>query len=747
MCAAQASSAQRPALAGLFLFGAFSSAAQLLLMRQLMIIAHGEELIIGAFLGCYLLWAAAGSWAGARYLVKSRAPRISLAVLMLTAGVGLVLTLAAVGQVNTLLGRPPVEQLPPGRLLAFIAPIMAPFCLAVGATFPLAVSALARGTGLKQPVGRVFGWEALGSGPGTLAIYLLLFPSWQPMNLAFLLGGLSALAAWLMAASPGGESARRWVRAAALLTLLLMVAAASSERLHQAYKQAQWQGSHFIAGRASREGYMEAVGLQGQVSVYLNGNLAATSGGQGGARRLTAIARLQRPSARRLLLLGASLGGHLSQLRDLGTLRCDSVGSEADLRAFALAHMGARLRATAAPCRHLDQEIRAFVRGAAERYDLILLGVPLPSTVAANRFYTAEFYRELRLLLAPGGVVLLEVESSPRFISPPHLRLLATLRRTLATAFPSVTLLPGNQCILLASDDPAFKLNEGDPSTPAQALHYRRLFGQDNALTRDRLEEIVSAAPAGPINRDLKPVGYLQHLAQTLHEHQSPLAGPVERLIALRGELLFAIPLLLGLLLLLRRESHRSRRLLAGTAAALAGVSGTSSLLILMYAVQLTAGDLFHQLGLLTTTFMLGAALGSLLVSRLGSRGEVLSARLFLGASLGLTLLPLLILALLLLGPVPAPVLALAALLSGGAPGVLFPRAAALWAGGARAHSAGRIYALDLVGASLGAALIGPLLLATVGAGGACAWLAALNLACLLAALRQLAAVARGRAA
>ena len=48
---------------------------------------------------------------------------------------------------------------------------------------------------------------------------------------------------------------------------------------------------------------------------------------------------------------------------------------------------------------------RLHVKRSREQYDVVIVDVPDPSTSQINRFYTREFFAEVRRMLVPGGVV------------------------------------------------------------------------------------------------------------------------------------------------------------------------------------------------------------------------------------------------------------------------------------------------------------------------------------------------------
>jgi spermidine synthase len=62
----------------------------------------------------------------------------------------------------------------------------------------------------------------------------------------------------------------------------------------------------------------------------------------------------------------------------------------------------------------INVDAEKFVRSAGQRYHIVLIDLPDPSTVELNKLYTKGFYSRVQQLLAPGGVVAVQ-STSPFF--------------------------------------------------------------------------------------------------------------------------------------------------------------------------------------------------------------------------------------------------------------------------------------------------------------------------------------------
>ncbi|GAI05194.1 unnamed protein product, partial [marine sediment metagenome] len=65
----------------------------------------------------------------------------------------------------------------------------------------------------------------------------------------------------------------------------------------------------------------------------------------------------------------------------------------------------------------INEDGRYFVKNTENRYDVVIINLPNPYTAQINRFYTEEFFKEVRKILAEGAIVGFSVTSSENYLS------------------------------------------------------------------------------------------------------------------------------------------------------------------------------------------------------------------------------------------------------------------------------------------------------------------------------------------
>ncbi len=354
---------------------------------------------------------------------------------------------------------------------------------------------------------------------------------------------------------------------------------------------------------------------------------------------------------------------------------------------------------------------RRFVKETPSRYDVVILGAEDPSTSQLNRFYTREFFAEVRRILVPGGVFSFSLGEYEGYLGEPMGRLLAVAHRTLKEVFSHVLIVPGGKVFFLGSDG---ELTAEIASRMEKAGIAARLVRGSylaSILAPDRLAEIRRAlAEDAPINEDFNPLLYYLHLRHWMSQFKV-------RFGLLEGTLLA--------MLLLYVARLRPTSLAIFTA----GFAASTLEVVLLLGFQALCGNVYQQIGLIVTMFMVGLGLGAFAAARMSPR----FARRRLAWLQGMlaacaVCLPATLLGLGRLGGTAAAaaaqvVVPLLTLPIATVVGMSFPLAAHRDFRGA-AVTAAKLYTADYVGAALGALLASTWLIPLIGVTAVC-WLVA----------------------
>ena len=744
------------ARAVLILVGFTAAIAQIVLLRELMVVFYGNESSLGLMLASWFFWTAAGSSVAGRPAARARQPLRWMAAIQVSIAIILPCTVLAVRAAKSVLQTVPGEVLGPGPMLLTSFITLAPFSMLSGALFTAGskVYRAAANAPAGAAGGSVYLWEAVGSSGGGALAGVLLIGYLSSLDIAWLLAVVN------LAAALGITMEDRPRRRAAIGGLLGAAAALTlfgwPRNLESISQRHIWRGLNLIATRNSVYGSLAVVGTEGSRSVYENGVVLFNVPDPPAAEEAVHYALLEHPAPRRLLLIGGGLNGSIEQALRHPTLeRVDYVELDPAILDLAREYFPAEWRALRADTRvhtHVTDG-RLFLKTTASTFDVVIVNLPEPQNAQINRFYTVEFFREALRRLTPGGVLSFQLKSSENYISPELGQFLRSIRNSLREVFPAVTAIPGETVHFFAARR-AGALASGADELLARlrARHLGTSYVSEYfipfRMSPDRMLDLeLQLRPrepgraATPLNRDFAPVAYYFDVALWSSQFSQGYRRVFRAMAGVSfGQLAGAVGASLALVLVggriwRRRRAAGDRRspvvakragaqFAAGWATAATGFTMIGLEMLLLLAFQAMHGYVYQQLALLVAAFMAGIGLGSwLAVRRAEQRGmRVLAITQLLAAAAPPALCAIFV-AIGRIGSAVAtsqiafPTLALLCGLLGGyefslASRIFFDGADA---GTSAAHRAGTLYALDLAGSCLGAILFGAWLVPVFG--------------------------------
>ena len=686
------------------LLGFSSSVAQILVMRSLVAALYGNEFVFVLVLVGWLVGIASGSLVFGRLRRNALAGDRAAVGLLILAGALLPLTILAARFIRSIMGVSPgmLMDILPAAGTAFS--IVLPLSFVYGALFPMLAGWRSPGTAAGE-VTRVYALESLGFVAGGILMTFLLLPFWGALQIALILLCVHVFVA-------GKVSSRPWSTTAIAGLLCAVLFANGFVRWLDLKSQAvQWQGYKLLENRETIYGNLQLVQKGNAKSLFENGLHVATTDDAMSSEENIHYALLAHPAPRRLLLIGGGLAGGLNEALKHPGLSVDYVELDPAAIDVVRRNVPEAGRTMSNPrVRVIIADGRRFIKQAGPLYDVIIVNLSDPLTLLVNRYYTVEFFREASRRLSSNGILALSVTSSENYLNKEGKFFLRTLRTTLGEVFAEVRSIPGDRHIFLASPtrgsvsiEPTVlsgRLKERNISTQFVREYYfnfRLEPARVSAVERDLLG-------AAPVNSDTQPVAFLEALVFWSTNFRSSFSALADTFRE-KGWLLVILPVAVAVVAAL---GHR-RRLIAS--ACVVGVAGFCLMifqLAVIMAFQSNYGFVYAGIGLITAAFMAGAWAGATWAGRKAPpavRGNLQNAVVFAAAfafviGIFLPMIPR-------LGGDALVLICLAmfSLMAGSLGGVQFVLATKYVAGDV--HSVGILYAVDVIGASIGALLGG----------------------------------------
>jgi len=672
---------------------------QLALMRELLASFCGNELVLGVILGNWMLLTGLGAALG-RAAHRLRDPALALIVAMLLVAIlppAQVVCLRVFRDVIFIRG----ALVGVAETFAASLALLAPYCLVSGCVLTLACRLMAE-RDAERGIGRVYFADSIGSIIGGLLFTFVLVRWFDHFALlcvpAFLsLGTAAALSVRFKRRSLCGISVALAMALIASITQVDVDAVSTAK---------QYPGQKILFRGNSPYGRLIVTDVAGQLNFIENGVPLFSTRNEAHVEETIHYAMAQRPDARKVLLVSGGVSGTAREILKYAGVVCTYVELDPLIIGAGSRFLPGNLDDPR--IRIVKSDGRLFIKQTEERFDVVIIDVPDPSTAQINRFFTAEFYGEVKGVLSQGGVLSFALGQYASYVSPQLAQMLACANETLRRTFRQTLMIPGGRIFILASDGELTTAVASRIAEAGIATEWVRQSYLDAMLAPDRLADLARAAhqPA-PVNRDFNPVLYFRHLVYWTSQFTSRwtvVAAVMAIALAVYSVRLRAVPFTIFA----------------------SGFAASGLELVLLVGFQILCGSLYHQIGVIVAAFMAGLAAGAFVANRFGVASHRRLAGLAFAIAIFAAALPFVLTTAGRLVTSLAAIQIIIAIMTFAMAvlvGMEFPVASRL-DGGNASQIAARLYSADFVGAFLGALLPGVLVFPLLGVGAAC-WLTA----------------------
>jgi spermidine synthase len=581
---------KRSVIMALLVLGFSGIMTQLIVIREFLNVFQGNELIMGMILFTWMILTAAGSKLGYP-LINVSTFRKNLARCFLVAGL-LPLVMITLLYVAESLVFPPGTTKGPVTAFIFCLFLLIPFCLLTGMLFTMLATGLSHSAQINS-VSRAYSWESLGSMFAGLLFSLILvywLRTYQVLAMILFLN----LVMYVMIL-PFHKAT--W--ADYLIPFLLLIVT-----VYQCFRPADiWiRALHFknqelVYTQDSPFGNISVTKTAGQYNFYGSNALLFSTENTILQEEAVHFALLQRPKPMQVLIVSGGIAGMTLEVlkypsvKLIDYLEINPWLVKAEKKFSTIQH-NSRLRIR-------SKDARTWIRNTKPKYDAIIINTPDPSNAQINRFYTLEFFSEVKKALRTHGVFLISLSPTGNYMSPTAKELHRVVYQTLKKAFPQVVVIPGERNYYIASEE---KLRT-DIANAVEKTGIENAYVQPGYIEDDLLLQksrlILDEIGTGSVtcNQDLVPRVYLLQIQHWLTIFQWNI-----KIIWLLIALLI---LMLMLILRLRFISPVAAGIFTG------GMAGASLLFLVLIFSQILYGQVYQMLGVIVALYMTGLALGS----------------------------------------------------------------------------------------------------------------------------------------
>jgi len=615
--------------------------AEILLLRELLIVFSGNELSIGIILANWLILEAFGCIYPGRLVERSKFKLEAFSFITILFSLSLPAAVFLTRILKSAIGVSIGESV--GFFTIFYSSflILLPVSLLHGALFTFSCNIYATYSRHDaSSAGKVYVYETVGTIAAGIVCTYFLIPYLHAFQVAIGVLLLNVIVCMILLAP-------YWNTGVLQKTSLLLLggfAFASVYAIHSGRVDAfhensikkQWRKQNVVHYQNSIYGNICIIENQGQYVFFVDGlpTIITPIPDIQFVEEFVHIPLLAHHDPRSILFLSGGAGGMINEALQHASIETIEY-AELDpmllslLGAFPTPMTEAELNDDRVDVKHIDG--RLLLKSTPNSYDLIFIGIMEPSNLQANRFFTKEFFTLAKERLNEGGILVLGAPGSMALLNDELKNLNSSIYHTLHRVFSGVRVIPGDSRNVFLSSNSEEAVNL-EKTRMLQRVEQRSIAADimlpwhiEKKLHHgweNWFDQFIEGS-TGKVNRDFKPMGVFYSISYwnalvepSFGKIYSQLEG-----VSIRTIVVLLVPFLV-IYFLMRSRKRDFVRLAISFSIITTGFAGMIFSLIVIFAFQSVYGYVFSWIGLLVAAFMGGTAAGAMLLTRRLDRME-----------------------------------------------------------------------------------------------------------------------------
>ncbi|MBN2612689.1 MAG: fused MFS/spermidine synthase [Bacteroidales bacterium] len=565
------------------LLGFTTILTQVVMLREFLMVFDGNELIIGIILAIWMVLTATGAFLG-RLVKEKRYSPVHIAIAFIFLGVLPIVGVFLANFLKNIVFQPGVAF---GifKIVYSTTFILLPFCLLSGFLFTN-IAVMYSAVLKKKKIDKIYAFESAGSILGGLVFsYLLasLLSTFQVLAMLFFINVISSLFI---------SRINLYARIILAFTAFSVLLVPFLVNVDQMTKQFLFPHQEIKYLKDTPFGNLVVTAYGDQANFYENSVLMFTTENTVENEEAVHYAMIQHKSPKDVLLISGGISGITEEILKYHTKQLDYV----ELNPW-IVKLGQRYTpALEKPgIQVINEDARLYIKKTDRKYDVVIINLPDPVTAQINRYYTIDFFREIKSNLNHGGIVAFGLSSTANYLSDKVLELNSVIYKTVKNVFNHVLVFPGEKNHFVLSDNPLrYNITGLFEEKGIENIYVNKYYLNDELITQ-RAELITSSLkPEAKINRDFSPIAYFTSINYWLSKF-----GPGKTLI-------FPVAVIILLFIILLVSAHP-----ANTGMLMAGYTASAMEVLLIILFQVIYGYIYILMGAFFAVFMGGLTLGA----------------------------------------------------------------------------------------------------------------------------------------
>ncbi|MBW2466685.1 MAG: spermine synthase [Deltaproteobacteria bacterium] len=608
--------------------------AQILLLRELLIVFSGNELCIGIILANWLILEAFGSYFLGRRAEVSQYKLEAFSVITILFSLTLLIAIYLTRILKGVMGLSIGESI--GLLSMFYSSflILSAVSILHGALFTYSCRIYSLFSGTEETsAGRVYVYETVGTIIGGIACTYFFIPYYNTFLASTGLALLNFLACLVLLAPSWGKGLFPKTVLVVLSVLIFfsgyLLFTGKMDKLHHYSINAQWKNQNIVHYQNSRYGNICILENEGQYIFFLDGipNIITPIPDIPYIEEFVHLPLLAHPEPAKILILSGGAGGLINEALKHPSIEAVEY-AELDplllalIKKFPTPLTESELYDRRVKIRHVDG--RLLLKTSQNKYDLIFIGIQEPSSLQTNRFFTKEFFSLTKERLNKGGILVLGLPGSLTYLNDELRNLNSCILHTLKNVFSHIRVFPGDGRNLFLSSD-SQEITMIDKVQVTERLSQRNIAA--NLIVPWHIEKKLHQGwqdwfsrflegGSKKINSDFTPLGLFYSISHWNTVFAPSLRGIFKQLerVNLRGIVPLFVIMLLSYFLFRSKKTQFLQKSIS-LSIITTGFAGMIFDLMIIFTFQSIYGYVFSWIGILVASFMAGAACGAMIIT------------------------------------------------------------------------------------------------------------------------------------
>lgn len=344
-------------------------------------------------------------------------------------------------------------------------------------------------------------------------------------------------------------------------------------------------------------------------SLYANGSLIATSEDVSWNETVIHTSMAAAATSKNVLYIGPYFSGQVEEILKYPEVQLECLDINPVLSRISRDKIPKYLQKRV---NFIVDDPRVYIAQSKKTYDVIIMNISAPSTLALNRYFTVEFFNQIKQRLKRGGVFSFFIPSKRDILSPQILKFNSCIINTTNGVFQNTLFIPGDSMLILAKSEGILSLEQIIKRFSQMAkTDYFSVYHLKDYLDPKRISYVKSNVDVEiNDNRDLYPWGFLYYLLMEQRKFYPNLTINVARISQLIIVIVFILAIVISLLSLFKKKLSSLINV------AILGFSSIGMTAMLFLLFQLYSGALFWKMGVLVGLFMVGLSTGTFLINR-----------------------------------------------------------------------------------------------------------------------------------